>query len=308
MTGPGTPHDRTTVEGLDSLAMTALRLVVTGRPAEAATLLAPTVETLDHTEVPTPALIDASILYATLTTGPAQLRAAHYAYHFGHRVFPCGHPRRLAAADAYGTALHQHRRYTEAVAVRCRLLAGYRVHQPRASLSVAADLAASLHSAGYCREAQLTVCEAWNTWRHHPHHDVSTGTIILRTTIRLLRSCRRDLDLIAVICQARDTPAWDDLVITHTTTHAAADAAYIDTHRGTLCTHTPQLPTRTSAAPTNLHPPKEPRACGASPDGTDPASRPGTGSMAHGRSSWHTALRAAAVLLPAVALVLHVVI
>ncbi|BEL12918.1 hypothetical protein Q0Z83_111090 [Actinoplanes sichuanensis] len=302
MTGPSTPHDGTTVDELGSLAMTAFGLAVTGHPADAAALLAPAVKTLDHTEVPSPALIDVSILYATLTTGPAQLRAAHYAYHASHRLYQCGHPRRLAAADAYGIALHQHGRYTQAVAVRRRLLAGYRVHQPQASLSAAVGFAASLHAAGHCRQAQLTVCEAWDTWRHHPDGDLSTGTTLLRAIIRLLRSCRRDLDLIAVICQARDTPAWDDLVITHTTTLAAADADYIDTHRGTLCTHTPQQVTRTSAAAaSNL------RAGGSSPAGTDPRARPGTGSVAYQRPSWHPVLRAAAILLPALALVLHLV-
>jgi hypothetical protein len=354
------PQDGTTVDDLGNTVMTALGLAATGRRTDAAALLAPSVETLGSSRRPAdPALIDASTLYATLTTGPEQLRAAYYAYRASHRVYPCGHPRRLAAADAYGAALHQHGRFGDAVIVRRHLLAGYRVHQPQAAPAAAASLAASLHATGRCTEALITVSGAWNIWRRHPYGDLSTGATILRAVIRMLRSCSRDFDIIALISQARDTPAWDNLVITHTTAAAYADTFYIDAHRGTVCTRTPQPRTRPSPVPAHSprppspprsaarspadawtpadpqgrdsrrpHPPTGPRAgetptarsrsftaladvllhpTGTQPAGATPIRQvitPAAASVA-GRPGWRTALRLAAVVLPALALVLH---
>ncbi|GGN38157.1 hypothetical protein GCM10010109_64740 [Actinoplanes campanulatus] len=236
---------------LSEAVMTALLQSTTGRPADAATTLHPYVTTIDLAQIlAEPNLIDACTLYATLTTGTEQMRAAHHAYHASHVLYPCGHPRRLAAADAYGATLHQHGLLTEAIDVRRRVLAGYRIHQPQRALTAAIDLAASLHTAGRCTDALNTLAGAWHTWHHHPQPDTSTGTAVLAAFMRALRACRQDLHLLALLAQARDTPAWDDLVTSHTAQNAAADTAYIDAHRTTVCTHTPQ--TLTAASPESL--------------------------------------------------------
>jgi hypothetical protein len=347
MTDDGLPHDSLAVDELGGIVMTALGLSVTGHHAAAVAVLTPAAETLDHHSEPTPALIDVSVLYATLCVGPNQLRVAHYAYDASHRLYKCGHPRRLAAADAYGTALHQNGHYEHAIDIRRRLLASYRIHQPQAALPAAIGLATSLHAASRCTEAHRIIVDAWNRWRDHPHDDLSTGTSLLRAAIRILRSCRRDLDLIALACRARDTPAWDELIVTRTATLTAADADYIDAHRNALCTHTPQLVTGPSATPAHHRQPQTPvqgppaeartpmaaRGRVAPPDrphaprrtgpaahhsttvSDDPVAGPSNrllaaahpifGSRAFQGPRWRRVLGTVAALLPAVALVLH---
>jgi hypothetical protein len=236
------------VGDLSEAVMTALLLSTTGRPAEAATTLGLYVTTIGLAHVlAEPELIDACTLYATLATGTEQMRAAHHAYHASHVLYPCGHPRRLAAADAYGATLHQHGLLAEAIDVRRRLLAGYRIHQPQRALPATIDLAASLHATGRCTNALNTLAGAWHTWHHHPHPDTSTGTAVLAAFMRMLRACRQDLHLLALLAQARDTSAWDDLVAAYTTQTAKADTDYIDAHRTTVCTHTHQPLTATSS-------------------------------------------------------------
>ncbi|WP_328463660.1 hypothetical protein OHA21_38540 [Actinoplanes sp. NBC_00393] len=236
------------VGDLSEAVMTALLLSTTGRPTEAATTLRPYVTTADLTQVlAEPELIDACTLFATLATGTDQMRAAHHAYHASHVLYPCGHPRRLAAADAYGATLHQHGLLTDAIDVRRRVLAGYRIHQPQRALTAAIDLATSLHATGRCTDALNTLVGAWHTWHYHPHPDASTGTAVLAAFMRMLRACRQDLHLLALLAQARDTTAWDDLVASYTAQTAADDTAYIDTHRTTVCTHKHQPLTATSS-------------------------------------------------------------
>ncbi|WP_436528476.1 hypothetical protein [Actinoplanes sp. HUAS TT8] len=248
-----TPPPAGTPSELAAAVATALRLSVTAAPGEAAAVLAPHVTglSLDHVLADAD-LAETCLLYATVVTGAEQLRAAHLAYHAHHVRYPCGHPRRLAAAAAYGTALHQHGRLPEAIVVRRRVLAGYRTHQPHNALPAAVALADSLHAIGHCAEAIDLVGTAWDTWRRHPHADLTTGTTILNAYIRMLRACRHDLSLLALLAQARDTSAWSHRAATHTTEDAAADTTYIDAHRIANCTHTPQLLTGHAEATATL--------------------------------------------------------
>ncbi|MFI1996837.1 hypothetical protein [Actinoplanes sp. NPDC020271] len=277
--GTTPPVGDTPGELADAVA-TALRLSVTADPGEAAAVLAPHVTGLTLDQVLADAMLaETCLLYATLATGAEQLRAAQLAYHAHHVRYPCGHPRRIAAADAYGTALHQNGLLPEAIVVRRRVLVGYRTHQPQNALPAAVGLADSLHAIGHCAEAIGIVGTAWDTWRRHPHADLTTGTTILNAHVRMLLACRQDLSLLALLAQARDTCAWSHRAATLTREETAADTAYIDAHRATGCTHAPQILTghAEATATGSLFPPlpqRQPLA-GRTPPGQPASGRAG---------------------------------
>ncbi|BCY11080.1 hypothetical protein [Actinoplanes sp. L3-i22] len=252
---------------LDSLpaALAAARqLQQNGQTASAVNLLAAHLHERTHNMMAdAPMLADACILYATLTTGDDQLRAAAYAYRASRNLHPGlpTHPRRLEAAATYGSVLQQHGRHDEAITVRRGLLAAYRDLDRTADiLTATTDLAASLHTAGHCAEASRAIACAWHIWSDHtPHTDLDTGTAVLAAHMRILRSCRRHLDLIALLHRTRDTRTWNDLAAARTAATDTADTAYIDRHSSS-CTYSPQQATGTPPAVPAPHASPQPAA------------------------------------------------
>ncbi|WIN00083.1 hypothetical protein ACTOB_003764 [Actinoplanes oblitus] len=269
--------------GLDNLsdaAITARRQIAAGAITDAVTLLAQHLAGRDYAWQPAdPAMVDATTLYALHTTGPEQLAAARYAYHGSRRLHPRQphHPRRLDAAHAYGLALHQHTHFEQAIQIRRNLLATYhRLRCPAGILATVTGLAESLHAAGRCPEALRAIAWVWHIHdRNIIQNNPSTGAAVLGTYLRMLRGCRRDRDLTALLHQAQHHPAWSLLVAARSPALDAADHRAVTAHRSGVCTHTPQPMT----AITTLPPP--PPAC--SPTTVGPRDAPPRRARAAGR-------------------------
>jgi hypothetical protein len=220
----------------------ARHLIAADCQADAASLLAAHLAGLDFSGLPTdPLLIDACVLYATHGTGHDQLGAARYAHRASrHLHAQPTHPRRLAAAHAYGTALHAHGHYSQAVGVYRQLVAAhYTLGRPLDILTATIALAVSLHAAGHCVEALQAIADTWHRWQHTSLADAGLGRTIAEAYVRMLRACRRNHDLLALLHANQHTQAGQLL------TTAAANATEhgpADRHLATVCSHTPQTP------------------------------------------------------------------
>jgi hypothetical protein len=223
--------------------VTAVRhLIAAGCHADAERLLAAHLAGLDYSWLPVdPLLIDACVLYATHSTGHDQLCAARYAHRASRHLHEQPtHPRRLAAAHAYGTALHTHGHYSEAISV-CRQLiaANHMLGRPLDILTTTIPLAVNLHAAGHCVEALQAIDDTWHRWQHSSLDDPGLGRTIAVTYVRMLRACRRDHELVALLHANQHTEAG------YLLTTAATDATehgHADRHLATVCSHTPQTP------------------------------------------------------------------
>jgi hypothetical protein len=220
----------------------ARHLIAAGCHADAARLLAAHLAGLDYSWLPADSLlIDACVLYATHCTARDQLGAARYAYRASRQLHAQPtHPRRLAAARAYGTALHTHGHYREAISVYQELIeANHTLGRPLDILTTAVPLAVNLHAAGRCVEGLQAIADAWHRWQHTGLNYPGLGQAIAFAYVRMLRACRRDHELLALLHADQHTEAG------HLLTTAAAEATgngYADHHLATICTHTPQTP------------------------------------------------------------------
>ncbi|MBG0569171.1 hypothetical protein [Actinoplanes aureus] len=259
------------LEDLPDAVITASQLIRAGDTGAAAALLQQHLHDLDFAWLPhDPVLIDACTLYATVTTGTVQLDAAGYAYRASRRLHYPDHPRRLAATQAYGTALHHNDQPGHAVNVRRDRLHTYRtLGRTHDALTTAADLAISLHAGGHCTDAIGTIADAWQTWRHHATRDLATGTRLLRTYLLILRGCRYDLDVITLLHQAHHTGTLHALATTRTDDTIQEESDYVTRHCGTVCTQPPQHPSPTGAPG---HDDGQPTA--AAPASPDPTAGP----------------------------------
>jgi hypothetical protein len=220
----------------------ARHLIAAGCHADAARLLAAHLAGLDYSWQPAdPLLIDACVLYATHGTGRDQLDAARYAHRASHHLHEQPtHPRRLAAAHAYGHALHTHGQHNEAISVYQELIAANQtLGRPLDILTTAIPLAVNLHAAGRCVEALQAIADAWHRWQHTGLNYPGLGQAIAFAYVRMLRACRRNHELLALLHANQHAEAGNLL------TTAAADATvdgHADRHLASICTHTPQTP------------------------------------------------------------------
>jgi hypothetical protein len=239
---------RTPAPGPDGLGtlpddLTAARhLIAAGCYADAERLLAVHLVGLDYSWLPAdPLLIDACVLYTTHGTGRDQLGAARYAHRASRHLHEQPtHPRRLAAAHAYGTALHTHGHYSQAVSVYRELIAAHHIlGRPLDILTTMIPLAVNLHAAGHCVEALQAIADAWHRWQRAGLDDPGLGQAIAVAYLRMLRACRRNHELLALLHANQHTEAG------YLLTAAAADATehdHADHHLTTVCSHTAQTP------------------------------------------------------------------
>jgi hypothetical protein len=221
--------------------LTAARhLIAAGCHADAERLLAAHLAGLDYSWLPAdPLLIDACVLYATHGTGRDQLGAARYAHRASrHLHAQPTHPRRLAAAHAYGTALHAH--YSQAVSVYQQLIAAsHTLGRPLDLLTTTIPLAVNLHAAGHCVEALQAIGDTWHRWQHTSLADPGLGRTIAVAYVRMLRACRRDHELLALLHANQHTEAGHLLT---TAVASVTEYGHAERHLATVCSHTPQTP------------------------------------------------------------------
>jgi hypothetical protein len=231
-------------DGLPDDVITADQLLQAGNTGAATALLHRHLHGRDYDWFPAePALIDACTLYATVTTGTVQVAAAAYAHRAARQLHEPHHPRRLAAAHAYGTALHHNDQPAHAAAVRHELLGAYlTAGLAEEAVRAATDLATSQHAAGHCTDAITTIDATWHAWHRDPtlRSDHTTGAALLRAYLLILRGCRRDHDLLTLLRRAEQTEAIETLAATRTTASAQDDSDYVTAHRRDACTHQPQ--------------------------------------------------------------------
>lgn len=230
--------------GLPAAVQRAVRLAAAGQHDAAAALLSCHLDPLDIDWLPADATLAAAyLLYATLITDGRQLPAAQYAAYASRHLYARDDARLRHALRILGLVLHQHALTDEAIAVRRELLAAnQQAHDAAGTLHSQRDLAESLHTAGHCDDAVTCIDEAWQTWRQSPGTGggLSTGTALLRTYLLLLRGCRRDIEVMALLHHGHNTGTLHALATTRTTESSSADGAYIIGHRSTVCARRPR--------------------------------------------------------------------
>ncbi|GAA1581103.1 hypothetical protein [Actinoplanes couchii] len=257
---------RSSLNTLPDDVAAARNLIAAGCSADAVRLLAVHLDGLDYAWLPTdPLLIDACMLYAAHTTGLGQLDAARYAHRASHHLHEQPtHPRRLDAAHAYGTALHAHGRHSEAIVVYQHLLSTYRIlSRPLDILTTTISLALNLHAAGHCADALQAITYTWHLSQHTTPDATGPGRTIATTHVRMLRACRRDHDLLALLNRHQHTDIAD--ILTTAAAETNDDHAY--TH-AVVCSHTPdtdQHPLAQRTPPPHRRPGSSTRHPGSTP-------------------------------------------
>ncbi|WP_092550934.1 tetratricopeptide repeat protein [Actinoplanes derwentensis] len=214
-----------------------------GRPADAVDLLHPHLHDRTFTRTaPDAVLIEACTLYAALAVDSDRLPAAEYAYRASRNLHPDpGHPRRLDAATAYATVLHETGRLTTAIGVYQHLLGVFRgLEQPADIIAVAMNLGRCLHAVGRCPEALHHVGTAWRLWQHTDLTNTEFGIQLLDTYLKQLSACRQHRDLQTLVHHLQRQAVWRALLTADP--DLTRHRIFISAHQNTVCTYQPQPP------------------------------------------------------------------